>query len=162
MIDTSILQPGDILLYRVTPNSPWHDKVIAWGEQLLKKKFTKFNYCHVAMVDYDTDLILEAVWPWTHLTLFPGKGNNPVEVYRVKDVTPEQVKLAITWAHQNLGVWYDLGRLFFGLFPSRHKVICSTYIDYSWDNAGRSLGDGKLLSPDEIAVSSQIVLIAKG
>jgi len=150
------LKPGDVLLYRVTPNSPWHDKLIAWGEKLMGKKFTKNSYCHVAMVDYDTDLILEAVWPKTHVVRFPGKSKNPVEVYRVKDATPEQISKAIDWAHKNLGLWYNVGLLFFGLFPSKHKVVCSTYVDHAWDSAGLSLGDGKLFSPDEVAASPML------
>jgi uncharacterized protein YycO len=150
------LNPGDILIYRVVPNSPWHDKLIAWGEKIMGKKSTPASYCHVAMVDYDTDLILEAVWPKTHVTKFPGKDLNPVEVYRVKGATLEQINIAIDWAHENLGLWYNIGLLFFGLFPKKHEVVCSTYIDDAWDAAGLSLGEGKLLSPDEVAASPRL------
>ena len=154
------LEPGDILLFRVTKNSPIHDRMIALMEKLLHKQFSKSAYCHAAMVDSDTDLMLEAVWPKTHIIPITAR-NNEIEVYRVIDATDGQTQQAILWAHQNLGVWYSVGQLFFGLFPSKHKVICSTYVADSWKSAGVVLGDlnEKVFSPDELAASKLLYRI---
>lgn len=153
------LEPGDILLFRVVSTSPVHDKLIAFMEKCLNKQFTRASYCHAALIDTDTDLMLEAVWPKTHIIPIKSR-NNEIEVYRVKNVTHEQKLQAVKWAHQNLGVWYSIGQLFFGLFPSKHKLICSVYVAKAWESAGIKLGDlsEKVFSPDEIAVSSKLEL----
>jgi uncharacterized protein YycO len=152
------IRPGDIVLYKVTPNSPIHDKLIGIGERLLHKNFTKTSYCHVSMIDFDTDFILEAVWPKTHIIKFPGKTSNPVEIYRVKKATKKQISTAIKWAHSNLGLWYNIGLLLFGLFPKKHEVICSTYVANAFKAAGIKLGKNeKLLSPDEIAANTIVL-----
>jgi uncharacterized protein YycO len=163
-VKQSILQPGDIILCRVTLRSPIHDKLIAVGEWIMRKKFTRSNYCHVMMVDSDPELVLEAVWPKTHLV----KGDwdkrekkYALEVYRVKRATLVQKAKAIHWAHKNLGVWYNVGLLMFGWFPKKHEVICSTYIAKSYAYAGIQLGKNeKLLSPDEVAVSTKLKRIS--
>jgi hypothetical protein len=151
------LQPGDILLFQVNKHSPIHDKIIAFGEWLLHKQFAKHKYCHAAMVDEDTTLMLEAVWPKTHVYTITGRGNT-VDVYRVKRASKKQIKVALDWAHANLNVWYNVGKLFFGLFPRKHEVICSTYVAGAWKAAGVVLGDldEKVFSPDEIATSPLI------
>jgi hypothetical protein len=128
------LQPGDILLFEVVPNSPWHDKLIALGEKLLGKQFTKTSYCHVAMIQIKA-------------------RNNKIQVFRMKNATKKQCLLAVAEAHKDLGLWYNIGKLFFGLFPKKHEVICSTYVAISWKVAGKVFSkiDDKVFSPDEIA-----------
>ncbi|MGH7975010.1 MAG: hypothetical protein ACREBR_05765 [bacterium] len=156
------LKPGDIILFKVVAKSPWHDKLIALGELLLNKQFTRDSYCHVAMVDSDTALMLEAVWPKTHVIPLRCRGN-VAEVYRVKGATSAQVKQALKWAHENVGLWYNVGKLFFGLFPSRHKVLCSTYVAKAWKSTNVTLGDidEKIFSPDEIAANKKVVKFIK-
>jgi uncharacterized protein YycO len=151
------LQPGDILLFKVAKHSPWHDKLIALGEKLLHKNFTKSNYCHAAMIDADTDLMLEAVWPVTHIIKIKSR-NNKIEVFRIRNATPEQKLKAVKWTHKNLGLWYNVGQLLFGLFPRKHEVICSTYVAKAWKSSGIILGDinEKVFSPDEIAADPQL------
>jgi len=146
------LQPGDILLFEVVPNSPWHDKLIVFGEKLLGKQFTRSSYCHAALIDTDTDLMLEAVWPKTHIIPIKSR-NNKIQVFRIKNATKAQCLKAVAEAHKDLGLWYNVGKLFFGLFPRKHEVICSTYVAISWKASKVQLakrGD-KVFSPDEIA-----------
>ena len=154
-IDVSKLQPGDILLFRIDKTSPIHDRIIAFGEKLLNKQFSKRKYCHVAMIDTDPTLMLEAVWPKTHARTIITRGNT-IEVYRVKNATKKQKQQALKWAHDNLNVWYNVGKLLFGLFPRKHEVICSTYVAGAWKSAGIILGDleEKIFSPDELAAST--------
>jgi hypothetical protein len=146
------LRPGDILLFEVVPNSPWHDKLIAFGEKLLGKQFAKASYCHAAMIDIDTELMLEAVWPKTHVIKIKSR-NNKIQVFRVKNATKEQCLKAVEEAHKDLGLWYNIGKLFFGLFPRKHEVICSTYVGISWKAAGKKFAklNDKVFSPDEMA-----------
>lgn len=157
MIDCTKLKPGDILLFEVGPNSPWHDKLIAFGERLLGKQFTKSSYCHAALIDTDTDLMLEAVWPKTHVIPIKAR-NNKIQVFRVKKATKEQCLKAVAEAHKNLGLWYNVGKLFFGLFPKKHEVICSTYVSISWKASKVTLvkKGTKVFSPDEIASNSLV------
>jgi hypothetical protein len=148
------LKPGDILLFEVGSRSPWHDRLIALGEKLLKKQFTVGSYCHAAIIDTDTGLMLEAVWPKTHVIKIKSR-NNKIQVFRVKSTTKTQCLRAVEEAHKDLGLWYNVGKLFFGLFPRKHEVICSTYVAISWRAAGVKLakrGD-RVFSPDEIAAS---------
>jgi len=146
------LRPGDILLFEVVPNSPWHDKLIAFCEKLLGKQFARASYCHVALIDTDTDMMLEAVWPKTHI--IPIKSsNNKIQVFRMKNATKAQCLLAVKEAHKDLGLWYNIGKLCFGLFPRKHEVICSTYVAISWKAARKIFAkiNDKVFSPDEIA-----------
>jgi hypothetical protein len=158
------LRSGDLILFRVTKNSPIHDKLIGIGEWLMRKKFTRHDYCHIAMVDSDTDLMLEAVWPRTHVIKIDWAKMskiNDLEVYRVKRATKVQREKAISWAHKNIGVRYNIGLLLFGWFPMKHQVICSTYVGKSWHNAHVVLSNSgrmeKLLSPDEIAANTKVL-----
>jgi uncharacterized protein YycO len=163
-VKQALLQPGDIILCRVTERSPIHDKLIAFGEWVMRKKFTRSSYCHVMMVDSDTELVLEAVWPKTHLVKADWEAREKkyaLEVYRVKGATLVQKAKAIHWAHKNLGVWYNVGLLLFGWFPKKHEVICITYAMKAWAYAGSPLmKNEKLPSPDELAVSTKLKRIS--
>lgn len=146
------LKPGDILLFEVVPNSPWHDKLIAFGERVLGKQFTRSSYCHAALIDSDIDMMLEAVWPKTHIIPIKSRKNK-IQVFRIKHATKDQCLAAIKKAHKNLGLWYNVGKLCFGLFPRKHEVICSTYVAISWKAGQVKLmhSGTKVFSPNEIA-----------
>lgn len=150
--------PGDILLFRVNAHSPLHDKLIALGEGLMQKKFTPSNYCHVAMVSNDINLILEAVWPKTHVTKLDWSQPTELEVYQVKNVTTEQIQKAINWAENHLDEWYDIPELFGGWISFKHAQICSTYIANSWKAAGIKFktDSNGFITPDQIATSTLI------
>lgn len=164
MIDKKYLKPGDILLYRVVPRSGFSAKFISWGQHVLNQAPSEENYCHIAIVDNDTDYILEAKWPkvrrwkldWEHLD-----ASYHVELWRVKKVTPKKVQKALAWATEHLGEWYDLPLFFFGLFNFRNAEICSTYVQHAYENAKIQLsveGPGKnLTTPDEIAANTKVI-----
>ncbi len=156
------LRPGDILLFEVVPNSPWHDKLIAFGEKLLGKQFTRKSYCHAALIDTDTDLMLEAVWPKTHIIPIKSR-NNKIQVFRMENVTKEQCLKAVKQAHKDLGLWYNVGKLCFGLFPRKHEVICSTYIAIAWKVTGKKFARIKdnVFSPDEMAADPLIKYVGE-
>jgi uncharacterized protein YycO len=158
MIIQKYLHPGDLILYRTTKHSPIHDKLIALGEGVLQKKFTPSNYCHVSMVSNDTNLILEAVWPKTHVIKLDWNQPNELEVYRLKNVAQEQIKKAISWAEDHLGEWYDIPELFGGWISFKHAQICSTYMANSWKAAGIHFKTGKkgFITPDGIAIDPAV------
>src|SRR5690348_4299860 len=97
------LEPGDILLFRTTKNSPLHDKLISFAEWLIGEKMTKHSYHHVAMMGVDGQ-VFEAVWKGTIChPLAEVDKSGLIEAYRVKNVTDIQIQEALEWAQANLG-----------------------------------------------------------
>lgn len=155
------LYPGDLVLYKTDKHSPIHDKLISLGEGLLQKKFTPSNYCHIAMISSDANLILEAVWPKTHVTKFEWKQPTEIEIYRIKNATDIQIKKSIDWAENHLGEWYDIPELFGGWISFKHAQICSTYVANSYKAAGIIFKTDKngFITPNEIAISNLLTRI---
>jgi hypothetical protein len=162
MISKDIMKPGDILLYR--PKSIFHISAwfIAWGQNVMGKTPHNVNYCHVALVDDDTDYILEARWPKSHRVSLNWEKLDKaytVELWRVRNANRENVALALEWAHAHLGEWYDLPSFIWGWFDVKHAEVCSTFVAKAWANAKvifqqvKKIGDGKLITPDEVAGS---------
>jgi len=167
MINKKLLKPGDVLLCRVGPNALWSSKFIDLAQKLIGRGTADQDYCHVAIVDSDTDFLMEARWPktrkwridWTHMD-----DRYVVEVWRVKGVTPVKVKLALTWAHEHLGEWYDLPLFLFGWINFSKAEVCSTFVQKAWKNAGvifqNTISYGKeqnLITPDEIASNHKLL-----
>ena len=156
------LQPGDILLFRTTKNSPFHDKLISFGEKLSGEKMTKHSYHHVAMVGNDGN-VLEAIWKGTVCHPYEDVDlTGFIEVYRVKGATKQQAQEAITWAIENLGEKYDLVGLFLSWagLHERHAQICCTYVGNAWEAAGVQLTvkkNEKIYSPDDIAANKKVL-----
>ena len=161
-LNPALLQPGDILLFRTTKNSPFHDKLIAFGEWLTGEKETKHSYHHVAMVGTDGQ-VFEAIWKGTVCHPFAEVDQTGViEVYRVKNATDIQIQEALEWAQANLGKKYD----FIGLFLSwagihgRNAEICCTYVGNAWKAAGVQVtpkAKEKIYSPDDIAANKKVL-----
>lgn len=167
-IDKSKLKPGDILLYRVTKKSMIGAQIIGWFQNLVgKSPITGRTYSHVALVDWDTDYVLESRWPKSRRWKLDWKSLEShfiIEVWRVKGATKDEVQAALDWAHANLGQWYDLGLFIYGSFDRKHSEVCSTFVAKSWANAERifkafkRIGKVKnFVSPDEIAWHTEII-----
>lgn len=164
MIDKSILQPGDIILCRPIKTSLWSSWFISWGQHVLDQAPSEENYCHVAMLAADTDYLYEAKFPktrlwkidWVHMDERYG-----VELWRVKNVTPEQIAKAIEFADGHTGEWYDLPLFLWGCFDFKRAEVCSTYVQHSYEAAGIEVsveGPGKkLTTPDEIAANIEVI-----
>lgn len=158
------MQPGDILLCRVIKSSSWSSKFISWGQHVLNQAPSVKNYCHVAMVDYNTDYLLEAKFPFTRKWLIDWDhmdSHYGTELWRVKNITPEQVKQTLDWAHAHLGEWYDLPIFLDGIVHFKDTEVCSTYTQHSFEVAGIELsveGAGKVLTtPDEIGANTSVI-----
>src|SRR5690242_6803607 len=86
------LQPGDILLFSTTKQSPLHDKLISFGEWLTGEKMTKHSYHHAAMVGNDGQ-IFEAIWKGTVCHEYADVDQTGfIEVYRVKGASKQQAQ----------------------------------------------------------------------
>lgn len=166
MIKKEILRPGDILLYR--PKSVFHVSAwfIAWAQNVTGKTPHNVTYCHVAIVDENTDNMLESRWPKSHCIPIDWKKLDKeykIELWRVKKVTQDQIDKALEWAHENVGQWYDLGLFIWGWIDTKHEEVCSTFVSKAWANAGiefkqiKKIGVGTLITPDEIAGNTDLI-----
>lgn len=157
------LQPGDILLFRTTKHSPFHDKLIAIAQLFMGEQQTKHSYHHVAMVDVDNTQVLEAVWKGTLLHPYADVAKTgAIEVYRVRNATDVQIQQAIECAHNNLGLKYDFIKLFLGWagLDKKGAEICSTFVGSAWAAAGVQLTKKlteKIYSPDDIAANKKVL-----
>lgn len=126
-----VLQPGDILLFKPRPSDSIVDKFIVWGQRFFRIIPKSIGYCHVSMVDLDTRYMLEAKWPKTRRSSIVEQratGKEKIEVYRIRNITPEQVAKILKYAHDHLNEWYDVPLFLTGFLKVKHTQICSTYI----------------------------------
>lgn len=160
-----ILHPGDVLLFKPRgDNASFVDKLIVWGQRLFRQVPRKVNYCHVAIVDRDTRFILEARWPKTcitNLAVSRSKSKDKMEVYRVRNITPEQIKAALDWAHEHLNEWYDIPLFLTGFLDTKHAEICSTYVSHAFKAAGLDIPYGcenkKFIVPDDFYIDNSML-----
>lgn len=170
MIEKSLLKPGDILLFK--PKSVFHISAwfITWAQNVVGKNplqgEVKVGYCHVAMIDFDTDFMLEARWPKSKITKLDWSELDKeydVQLWRMKKASKKDVKIAIEWARQHVGEWYDLGLFIWGWMDKPHEEVCSTYITKAWAAAGKifkqtkEIGKGTLITPDEVAGNTDLI-----
>lgn len=167
------LKPGDLLLYKIDLKAgglkKWVAKLIGFFQPVIGEGGKLNNtYSHVAMVDLDTNYLLEETWPRsrkTRITLPESPAQ--IEVFRVKAANDlfngkNRVVSAVEWCYNHLGIHYDLALLLsFGVVDQRNHEVCSTFIGKAWLFAGVILSTedhrDRLLSPDEIA-ANKIVL----
>ncbi len=152
MIRKQQLQPGDLLLYR--PKSKWSigSWFITFAQNVIgKSPIHNKSYSHVAMIDWDTNYVLESRLPKSQRAKIKWKKFNKqyyLELWRIKKVTPEERKRALTWASAHLNEWYDLGLFIFGKIDIKNAEVCSTFIAKAWKAAGRNFKVYKKLQPD--------------
>lgn len=156
MLEKNKLKPADILLFRTTPRSTESEKFIAWAQHVIYNAPVDAKFCHVALVDYDTDLMCEAVWPKTKISEidFAVQGQpEKIEVYRVRNITDAQVQATIQWAHDHLDEWYDVPLFLTGWLDAKHAEVCSTYVSHGFQASGLDVPHGsnakKLILPDD-------------
>jgi hypothetical protein len=158
-----ILHPGDILLFKPRGDSTSIiDKLIVLGQHLFRQIPRNDNFCHVALVDDDTRFILEARWPKTrrsHLADVRTSCTDKIEVYRVRGITPEQIKLTLDFAHEHLNEWYDVPLFLTGFLSIKHTWICSTFVSKAFKAAKLSIpygcSDKVFIVPDDFAIDKK-------
>lgn len=156
MINKKLLKPGDVLLFRETHRSTLFERWIVWVQKTFYHIPKNVRFCHVALVDKDTDFMLEAVWPRTRITKIDFstyKAKERIEVYRVRGITKEQIDKVLTWAHNHLGERYNFVLLFTGWTDSKHAEICSTFVSHAFRDADLEIPVNswkkKLILPDD-------------
>ena len=156
MINKKLLKPCDILLFRTTHRSSLQDRFIVWGQRILYHIPKQARYCHVALVDKDTDLVLEAKWPKIKISTLEAdtyKQRDQIEVYRVRGITNKQIEKTLDWAHEHVGEYYDVLLLLTGFIDMKHSEICSTYVSKAFKAAGLEIPyihrENGLILPDD-------------
>lgn len=141
------LYPGDILLFRPRgkKEEDFSDKLISWGQRLFRKVPKDVNYVHVAIVDWNPEYILEAVWPKSRVTNLATKratSTDKIEVWRIKNLTKEQLKKMLDYGHSHLGMWYDVPLFCTGFISLHNTEICSVFVSQICNEAGLDIPYG--------------------
>jgi len=144
--------PGDLLFYKVTPQSSLKDRIIAIIQLFRKEGKSTSYYSHVSLLNWDKNSQLEAVWPKTRASQI--NWNDPcLEVWRFNPpLTPNQTKNILSWANSHLNCWYDLGQVFLGLFKLSNAYSCTKFIGEDYKSIGVDLTGkaGRFIGPNEL------------
>jgi uncharacterized protein YycO len=158
-----MLQPGDILAFKVGPEAPLLDRLIGWGERMLKQSNSdKKNYYHIAFVSHDPTHMYSAEPPRIGLLPIPSPIPNYIEVYRlINPPTADQLKQVFTYADSQLGNLYNfLGVLTGGYVQVGKFQFCSQFTWIAYNQGGIDLCPYEFLeSPDDIANSKVLVQV---
>lgn len=165
-----ILQPADIILFRVGPASTWLDRAIGRCQKWIGQAPTVMQYCHVGIVaPYDatmcgpgiTNTIIEARFPHVKkgpLDLPDLLKRNPIDFYRINGISADDQMAIVAEAQRDVDnkAPYDLPEIFsLGYIQIGHGLVCSQYA-WRWVLNGCGLAlckDTSLISPDDIASS---------
>jgi hypothetical protein len=152
-----MLQPGDILLWRIDPGAPWIDRLIGWGERRLGQSSGKpADYYHVGFVSAASGSFYQAKPPRVCLSAVPSPFPAYLEAYRLRVApAPDALRKVFGYADSRLGKLYDfLGVLTGGFLEAGGLEFCSKFTNDAFSYAGIVLAPSEeLISPDDIAAS---------
>ena len=160
-IRKDMLHPGDIIFFRTVKSSLPGSWLISWFQNIVgKSPIHGVSYSHVAIVDWNTDYVLESRWPKSKRSKINWKNWNKhydLELWRIKRVRKDEIKKTLDWCYSHLNEWYDLGLFIWGMVDIKHAEICSTFVAKAWKSAGRIFKVYKRIgkvknfhSPDEL------------
>ena len=168
MFRKEMLRPGDIVFYK--PKAKWSigSWLITWAQNVVgKSPIHGVSYSHVVLIDHDTDYIVESRYPRSRRYKMDWKkyeNQYDFELWRVRNVKPEQVDKALDWAYAHLNEWYDLGLFLFGWIDRKKSEVCSTFVAKAWRAGGvvfghnTDMGNAEFFhSPDEIAMNTDLI-----
>jgi hypothetical protein len=154
-----MIQSGDLLLWRVDSNAGWVDRLIGWGESLIKQRTPQgYQYYHVAFVSANPAFMYSSQPPKIDLYPIPDPLPQNVEVWRLKEsVSPEGLSNVFRYAESRRGRLYPfLGVLSAGWLQGNLE-FCSQYTEDSFCEYPVALcEDIRFTSPDDIAASNLI------
>ena len=107
----------------------------------------------------------ESRWPKitnSDFELYEIQKNLIVEVYRVKDATPEEIAGVLAYCRSREGEWYPVTSIIsFGLVSFGDAPYCSLLAWKAWLNGAKRVlcGDGRMVTPDDIAASTELVRV---
>lgn len=152
-----ILQPSDILLWRVNPAASWIDRFIGWGERLTGQiNSRQVNYYHVAMVGVDPLHYYDSAPGGIKNSLIPIPWPSNIEVYRlIAPLSGKQMSAMWTYANSQIGTGYNyVGVFTAGMVEVLGKPFCSELVWRMATYAGTVICPWKTcLTPDDIAAS---------
>lgn len=158
MLDFTLLKPADILLFKTTYRSSLASRFIVWAQETFYHVSKQADYCHVALVDKDTSLMLETTWPKTRVSKIDFSIAEQIEVYRVRGITDEQREKALIWGRSHIGEWYDVLLFLTGWIDTRNTEICSTFVSKAFREAGLDIPYGsnkkELILPDDFGIDT--------
>jgi hypothetical protein len=155
------VRPGDILFYRVTPESSIISRIVAAFQMLAGDGSSETMYSHVGMVDpVDNEYQIDAYWPRVRRSKIEW-AHRRIDVYRLTNVRDLQISMMVAAAYGMIGQRYDLINLLFGWLDNKRAQICTTLISESARIAGIDLeiSPGKLITPNELAESPRLMRI---
>lgn len=160
---TTLLQPGDILAWRITPEAKWFDRLIGWGERRIGEVNSQtVNYYHVGIVGVDPLHFYDSQPGGVDNRDLPKPLPDNVEVYRFKEpLTPDELLKMWTYANSQKGRGYNyLGVLTAGLVQVFGKPFCSELVWRIGTYAARFICPWQTcLSPDDIVASLYLTRI---
>lgn len=160
------LFPGDILLFKPRGKKlrTFSDKLISWGQRLFRQVPNNINYVHVAIVDWNTEFILEAKWPKSIISNLAEKrmsSSDKIEVWRIRNLTPVQLQKILDYGHSHIGMWYDVLLVITGFISLKHTTICSLFVSRMCNSADLDIPYGywhkKFIVPDDFVLSNTML-----
>lgn len=147
-------EPGDIILYPVTPRSGWTSAAVALGEWGVHsgRRTDEVFYSHATIKHTKVDHEYASQWPRSGQ--FRCDMLRVWEVWRLTSLTPVQRLAVLDWCRANMGEWYNMiGLLTGGLLGLPRTAVCSQFVGRAYAAAGVHIHAGglKLLSPNAIA-----------
>lgn len=155
-----ILQPGDLLLWKVVPGAPLIDRLIGKGEQLMGDQVGSMAYYHVAFVAANPKNYYSSQPPKIDKFVIPDPFWPNVEIRRIPDLDPIKLSLVFQYAESRRGSWYPfLGVLTAG-WLSGNQEFCSQYAEDSFAHYPLLLSNNvRFSTPDAIASSPLALLV---
>lgn len=152
-------KPGDLLFYKVTPQSNWIARLIAIAQIWRKEGDGSTQYSHVSIITHRLTQI-EAVWPKVKESDVDWSSER-LELWRINNISYLQAADIVLHAVQRIGQWYDLGNFFFGLFPSKQRQICTTLVTEAAKDVNITLARdaGDLITPNELIADRQLIRV---
>ncbi len=150
MADKKLARPGDLLFYRVTPESGWIAKIIAIAQMIRSEGKSPTSYSHVSVIDADMNYQLEGIWPKTRRSKIDWEEQR-LELWRVKGVKAAQIMKVHSWCYNHLNRWYSFGQIFLGLFTLSNHYSCTKFIRAAFQEVNKDLAPnaGRFLGPNE-------------
>ncbi len=157
-------QPGDVILYPVTPRSGWTSKFVAFAEMGVGAGRGVVMYSHAAIMAEKTGKQYEAKWPKTGL--YNIDTRRTYDVFNLGRPTKDQREDILAFCRARCGEWYNMiGLLTGGLLGLPHTEVCSQFDGLAYASARPpikiSREGQRLLSPNAIADHPQATFLGR-
>jgi hypothetical protein len=156
-----ILQPADVLCWRVMAGTSWFERLIGWGERRLGDQTGPAAFYHCAFVAQDTTKMYASKPPKIDLYPIPNSLPSYIEVHRLK-VPPSsaQLQAIFAYAESRRGKWYPILGVLTAGWLSGNLEFCSQYTEDSFADGQIVLAPNiRFTTPDDIAASPLLLKV---